>query len=127
VKDRKSPVTIGLYDIVTTDGRYRYENRSNESVARVNALSFRQGSDPPHMGVSVASITKKEKPENLLSGIKGAIANLLIKPVKITQLGNETMLRFGHAIFRQEPEFTFPKARNIKEDKLAATAAQQDP
>jgi hypothetical protein len=33
-------------------------------------------------------------------------------------LGNTTMLEFGYAIFKQEPEFTFPKAKNIKKSRI---------
>jgi hypothetical protein len=41
-RDHKSPVTIGLYDVKPKDGGYKYENRSNEVVARVDTLAFRK-------------------------------------------------------------------------------------
>ncbi len=119
----KSPVTIGLYDIKPKDGQYRYENRSNEMVARVNTLTFKKSKRLPRLGVRVASITKATKSHGLIARIKGTIANLLIKPPKIDRLGNETMLNFGYAILKQEPEFTFPKARNIKEDRRVVLVA----
>lgn len=118
---QKSPVTIGLYDVLPKDGQYKYENRTNESIARVNSLKFKRSKTSPRMEVTVASITKTKKSEGFLANIKGAIANLFIKPVEITELGNETMLRFGLAIFQQQPKFMFPKAKNIKEEKSAAT------
>ncbi len=117
----KSPVTIGLYDIEPKDGQYEYANRSNERVARVNTLSFSTGDMTPRMGVSLASITKAEAPDGYIARIKGTIANPFIKPPKIDKLGNETMLNFGYAILKQQPEFTFPIALNLKEDRKVAT------
>jgi len=117
VGGRKSPVTIGLYDIKPMDGQYTYEHRSNEVVARVNTLAFKKTDTSPRMGVTVASITKAAASDGFFARIKGAIANLFIKPPKISKLGNDTMLNFGLAIRKQEPEFTFPTATNIKEDK----------
>ena len=110
----KSPVTIGLYDIEPKDGEYTYENRSNELVARVNTLTFTTSDTDPRMGVTVASIAKGPALDGFLARVKGPIANLLIKPPKIETLGNETMLRFGYAILKQEPDFTFPLAKNIR-------------
>jgi hypothetical protein len=123
-RGRPSPVTIGLYDIKPKNGQYRYENRSNEIVARVNTLTF-QKSENPRMGITVASIGKKEG-NDFLGRIKGAIANLFIKPVEVDPLGNETMLKFGYALVKQEPAFTFPKAGNLKDIKLAAANAKPE-
>ncbi len=116
MRGRKSPVTIGLYDLKPKDGQYTYENRSNQIVARVNAITFKRSSSAPTMGVVVASITKAGTAARFLSRIKGAIANLLIRPPKIKELGNDTMLDFGLALFDQEPEFRFPLADNIRTD-----------
>lgn len=77
------------------------------------------------MGISVASIAKATARDGFLAHVKGAIANLIIKPPKIDRLGNETMLNFGHAVLKKKPEFTFPKARNIKEDKTGAALAPE--
>ncbi|MBN1473305.1 MAG: hypothetical protein JW914_01695 [Syntrophaceae bacterium] len=118
-KGGKSPVTIGLYDIKPTDGKYKYENRSNELVARVNTLSFKKTENAnPRMGIKVASISNKEEPADFLSSLKGKIANLLIKPPKVDKLGNTTMLEFGYALLQKNAAFTFPKAKNIKEIKV---------
>ena len=115
-KGRNSPVTIGLYDIKPIDGQYLYENKSNPVVARVNALAFKKTEKTPKMGIRVASISKSEDTEGFWSRIKGAIANLLIEPPKIEPLGNTTMLEFGEVLLRKETRFTFPIAKNIKEN-----------
>ena len=121
---RKSPATIGLYEVKRKDGQFEYENRSDEIVARVNSLSFKRGENP-RMGITVASIGKKGT-DGLLGRIKGAVANLFIKPVKVDSLGNETLLKFGYALLKQEPAFTFPKAANLQDVKIAAAAPQPE-
>jgi hypothetical protein len=118
-KGRKSPVTIGLYDVKPQDGQYKYENRFNQSVARVNSLVFKKSQEDPRMGIKVASISKSTDSEGFWAGIKGAIANLLIRPPKVDKLGNDTMLEFGHALLKQKPEFSFPKAKNIRANRIA--------
>ena len=60
VKGHKSPVTIGLYDIEPKNVKYKYENRSNEAVTRVNALIFNKTEQTPRMGIKIASIAKKK-------------------------------------------------------------------
>jgi hypothetical protein len=123
-RGRPSPVTIGLYDIKPKDRQYRYENRSNEIVARVNTLTFKK-SENPRMGITVASIGKKEG-NGFLGRIQGAVANLFIKPAEVDLLGNETMLKFGYALVKQESAFTFPKAGNLTDIKLAAANAKPE-
>ncbi len=117
-RGHKSPVTIGLYDVEPINGEYSYENRSNQTVARVNTLIFKKTEKDPRMEIKVASVGKSADVGGFWASLKGAIANLLIKPVKVEELGNDTMLRFGYALLEQEPEFTFPKARNIKEHRI---------
>jgi len=118
-RGHKSPVTIGLYDIKPNDGKYNYENRSNEVVARVNTLSFKKTTETaPRMGIKVASISDPAKPEGFFSSLKARIANFIIKPPKVTKLGNTTMLEFGYALLQKNATFTFPKAKNIKESKI---------
>jgi hypothetical protein len=115
----KSPVTIGLYDVEPRNGQYKYENRSNEVVARVNSLLFKKSEKAPRMGIKVASISKSPDSDGFWAGIKGAIANLLIRPPKVDKLGNDTMLDFGYAMLKQKSEFTFPRAKNIRETRMA--------
>lgn len=111
----QSPVTIGLYDLKPEDGQYKYENRSNEVVARVNTLAFSKTEQTPSMGIEIASIAKKNEPAGFFGRIKGMIANLFIDPPKIDKLGNTTILEFGNALLQKSTTFTFPKAKNIKE------------
>ncbi len=125
-RGHKSPVTIGLYDIKPKDGQYKYENRSNEIVARVNSLVFKKTEKTPHMGIKVASIAKKNKSAGLFGGIKGALANLLITPPKVDKLGNTTMLEFGNALLQKNTTFTFPKAKNIKESRTVEKENKQN-
>jgi hypothetical protein len=72
------------------------------------------------MGITVASISKKGGSNGPIGQLKAAIANLFIKPVQVTALGNQTMLDFGYALFEQKPAFTFPKAANLREATILA-------
>lgn len=117
-KGRKSPVTIGLYDIKPKGGQYQYENRSNQVVARVNSLAFKRTPKTPKLGIKVASISKSEDAEGFWGRVKGAIANTLIEPPKIDELGNTTMLEFGEKLLHKKTAFTFPKADNIVEKRI---------
>jgi hypothetical protein len=125
-RGQKSPVTIGLYGVKPKDGQYKYENRSNEIVARVNTLIFKKTEKTPRMGIKVASISNSEESEGFFSGVKGVIANLFINPPAITKLGNNTMLNFGYAMQKQKPAFTFPKANNLRENKKVAIDNKQN-
>lgn len=120
-RGHKSPVTVGLYDIKPKEGQYKYENRSSQTVARVNSLIFKKTEKTPHMGIKVASITDQSESDGFFSAIKGAIANLFIPSPKVAKLGNDTILNFGLALLEQKSAFTFPKAKNIKENKLVVT------
>ena len=120
-----NPVTIGLYEIKPTDGEYRYENRSNEIVARVNTLAFKKTEQTPRMGIKVASIAKKNKSPGFFGRIKGMVANMLIQPLPVNPHGNRTMLEFGEALLQKQPAFTFPKAENIKEIKVVEIDTKQ--
>ena len=116
----RSPITIGLYCVDPENGQYNYSKRYNELVARAAILTFKKSEGEPRMGVTVASVNKAAKPNSYIGKIKGFIANFFIEPVKISRLGNDTMLNFGYALLKQKPSFTFPKATNIKPAKPAA-------
>ena len=120
-KGHESPVTIGLYDIEARDGEYGYENRSNEQVARINRLSFEKTEKTPRMGMKIASIAKKSESAGFLGRIKGLIVNVFLRPTKVDKLGNTTMIEFGNALLQQDPTFTFPKAKNLKESNVVRT------
>jgi hypothetical protein len=119
---QKSPVTIGLYSVKSVNGEYKYENRYNEIIARVDTLKFRKSGDMPRMAIVIASIHKKMEDETYWGTIRGVIANFFIKPLEVDRLGNDTMLDFGYALLKQKPEFTFPKAKNIKENRIVEVA-----
>jgi hypothetical protein len=125
-RGHKSCVTIGLYDVKPKDGKYKYENRSNHIVARVNSLVFKKTKKTPRMGIIVASISDAEGSEGFFSGIKGCIANLFINPPEVAKLGNDTMLDFGYAIVKQKPAFTFPRAENLRVNRRVATDNKQN-
>jgi hypothetical protein len=118
-RGRKSPVTIGLYSIAPEDGQYKYENKYNEIIARVATLTFKKCQDEPKMEVTVVSVNRATKPNGYLGRVKGFIVNFFLEPPKISKLGNDTMLNFGYALFKEKPSFTFPKADNVKANKLA--------
>jgi hypothetical protein len=114
-RGRPSPVTIGLHDIRYVDGSLRMHN---ESVARVNTLIFRRKSGPSKMGITVASVKRKDASNNfvrnLIGGLKGTTVNLFIQPITVERAGNEAMLNFGLALASEAPAFTFPHAKNLK-------------
>lgn len=124
-RDQKSPVTIGLYDVKPKDGQYKYENRSDEIVVRVDTLTFKK-SENPRMGIEIASIHKKMEDESYWGTVKAVIANLFINPPKVTKLGNDTMLNFGYAMLKQKPAFTFPRAKNLRENRRVAIDNKQN-
>ena len=110
-----SLVTIGLQDIGYSDGAYRVRN---ETVARVNTLSFRSKPGPTKMDITVASVKRKDAGngfwQNIMGDLKATTVNMLLKPVAVEPLGNEAMLHFGLALVSDAPAFTFPLARNLK-------------
>jgi len=125
-RDQKSPVTFALYDVEPKDGQYKYENRSNEIIARVDTLTFKK-SETPKMGIELASIHKKTADESYWGTVKAVIANyFFINPPKVTKLGNDTMLDFGYALLKQKPEFTFTRAKNLRESKKVAIDNKQN-
>ncbi len=115
VRGQPSPVTIGLYDILYSGGSFR---RQNEKVARVNTLVFQRKPGPDKMGITVASVKRKDAGnnflQNLIGGLKGTAANLFIQPIAVAPAGNEAMLNFGLALALKAPAFTFPRAKNLK-------------
>jgi hypothetical protein len=113
-RGKKSPVTIGLYSVKPENGRYKYENRHNEIVARVATLTFNKCDGEPRMDIEVVSVNKASRPNSYVGRVKGFIVNFFIDPIRISKLGNDTMLNFGYAILNKQSSFVFPKAANIK-------------
>jgi hypothetical protein len=112
---RPSPVTIGLHDIRFADGAVRFDN---ETIARVNTLTFRRSTGRPKMEVTVASVRRKDAGAGLWQKFVGSVtataANLFLKPITVDRTGHEAMLNFGAALATAEPRFTFPRAKNLK-------------
>lgn len=121
---QKSPVTIGLYSVKPRNGEYKYENRYNEMVARVNTLTFKKSKKKPKMGIKIASLAHSKEPNGIWGEITATIANLFIKPLEVNKAGNDTMLDFGYALFKEEPTFTFPKAQNLKKEEPKAARTE---
>jgi hypothetical protein len=113
-RGKKSPVVIGIYDVKPKNGKYEYKNRTNELTARVDTFMFKKSERTPRLGIKLASIKAASKPNGLLNGLAGAIANLFINPPKISKPGNDTVLNFGLALLNKKPTFTFPNAENIR-------------
>ncbi|MBN1125060.1 MAG: hypothetical protein JXA82_08630 [Sedimentisphaerales bacterium] len=119
----KSPVRAGLYSLKQKKGQYRYENRYDKMIVRINTLSFSRTKKTPKMIVSVASVVGAEEKEGLWGAIKGALANLVLSPVEIAEMGNQTMLDFGKALYQKQRTFTFPRAKNLIESATARAHA----
>ncbi|HBG78438.1 MAG TPA: hypothetical protein DDW84_06290 [Phycisphaerales bacterium] len=113
-----SPVTVGLYSVKPVNGEYKYENKYNEIVARVNILTFSKSTDKPLMDIKVSAVYAEGGKPGFWGKLKGSMANMLIKPLEIDKLGNDTMLDFGCALFEEKEKFTFPKAKNLKENDM---------
>jgi len=122
--DGKSSVTAHLYDIKKTQEGFLYQNRSNEQIARINALTFTRGGNPPQMGAEVSSIAGQADSEGFFSAFKAMIANWFIPPMPITDIGSETMMNFGLALDSTQSTFTFPFAENLRQS-LSLLVAQK--
>jgi hypothetical protein len=109
-KGKKSPVTVAMYDTKSINGEYRYEKRFNRYVARVNEISFKQSSGMPKMNIEIASVRSADKKDGLFASVTGAIANIFLPPMPVTQQGNDAMMSFGGALTRKESAYVFPKA-----------------
>ena len=119
VGSRPSLVTIGLHDVGYSNREIRVRN---ETVARVNTLTFRRKPGAPKVDITVAAVKRKNAGNNLwqsvMGGLKATTANLLLKPIAVEPAGNEAMLNFGFALVSEAPSFTFPQANNLKADSI---------
>lgn len=111
---QRSPVTIAIYDVPRVDNRYAYGNRQNSTIARVNALTFQRSDEDPRMSVEVATVQKAHQSEGLFSSITAMFANLLLSAQPVSEVGNDTMLDFGLALYHKKPAFTFPVAETLR-------------
>ena len=113
-RNHKSPVTIGIYDVKCVKGKYKYQNRHNKTIVRVDSLTFKRGAGPAKMEAKLASLYDFRESENLWAILKGKIITLFLPPIRIDNLGNDVMLDFGLALYKGKETFTFPKARKLK-------------
>jgi hypothetical protein len=109
-----SPVSIGLEDMRSVDGKVRHDN---QLVAQVESLTFKRAAGPPKMEVSVGSVKHKDAGNGLwqkfVGNVTGVAANMLIKPLTVEAIGHQSILNFGLALATQQPGFTFPEAKNV--------------
>ena len=110
-RGRPSPVNIGVGDLRVTNDVSRL---SNEHVARVNTLSFRRGLEP-RVGVTIASVRRKDGGEGLWSKLAGLALNIALKPIKVNATGHEALLQLGRQLAAGADSFTFPRARTLRD------------
>jgi hypothetical protein len=111
----KSPVVVSIYDVPSKDGKFLFENRTHCLVARVNSLTFKRNNDrTPRMSVEIASLTRYNEKEGVISRITAMIVNVFSTTSAITPIGNTAMMDFGATLYQKQPRFTFPYASNIK-------------
>lgn len=113
-RGNKSPVTIGIYDVKCVNGKYKYQNRHNKTIVRVDSLTFQRAAGAATMEVRLASLYDFQDSENLWAILKGKIVTLFLPPIRIDDFGNDVMLDFALALYKGEDTFTFPKARMLK-------------
>ena len=123
-RGHKSPVTIGLYDILNKNGKFSYQDKYNEKIARISTLSFKRTTGEPRMGVKVSSVYSANKSEGYIGMIKATIANFFLNPPKVSKIGNDAILDFGYRLLKKEDSFTFPKATNIREYRIVTTLSK---
>ena len=115
-RGRQSPGSIDLHDIRYVGGAFR---DLNETLAKVNSLTFRKQPGPTKMEITVASVRRKEagdsRWESMVGKVKATAVNLIMDPIEVDPAGHEAMLKFGLALVSQAPEFTFPRARHLKQ------------
>jgi len=115
-RGRSSPVTIVLDDIHCVDGSFQ---TFNQTLARVNSLTFRKQTGAARMEVSVASVHKKDASDSTWEALKGKVkakaANWIMDPVTIDAAGLQAMINFGLALVTEEAAYKFPRARNLKD------------
>lgn len=121
-----SPVTIGLCRVKCVNGQYKCENSYGRIVARVNTLSFKRCEGIPKMKITLASLNKAGAKESFWAKLWARVVSLVIPVLEVDKLGNDTMLDFGLALYRGEPTFTFPRARNLKEERTATDSKNRD-
>ena len=116
---RASPVWINMCDIRRINGAFR---PANETLARVNTLTFRRQPGPPSMEVTIAFVKHKYASVGFWQNLKGRLAgtavNMFLDPFPVEPAGHEAMLDFGQALVSGASTFTFPRARNLQTESV---------
>jgi len=120
----KSPVVIAIYDVSDDNRQFRYADKINCIVARVNTLTFKRSEKSPRMGIELASLKKANQSEGWFSSLTAMLANLVLPPMPISEIGHHTMLDFGLALYQKKSSFTFPVAKTLRPPaEMAAQAS----
>ncbi len=116
----QSPVVIAIYDVPGVHQQFCYANKENTLIARVNALTFKRSEESPRMNVELASLKKEEQSEGWFSSLTAMIANFVLPPLPVSEIGYHTMLDFGLALYQKKTDFTFPAADTLRPAMAAA-------
>jgi hypothetical protein len=104
----RSLVTANIYSLRCQNGVLK---REKDTMVEVNTLIFKRRQGPVRMEVTFGSI----RPKNASSGVwqdfvgqlKGKVANLVVKPMVVSALGNDAILEMGQAMAAGSPTFRF--------------------
>ena len=118
VKKQKSPVTVGLYTVRPVDEKYEYQNCYDRMNARIKSLTFKRTNDQATMQIKIDALLDVNGREDMFSMFAGSVANMITRPIRIDKDGNDTMLDFGFALHQNKDAFTFPKAKNLTDEKI---------
>ncbi|MCK5564694.1 MAG: hypothetical protein KAJ07_05565 [Planctomycetes bacterium] len=116
-KKQKSPVTASLYTVKPVNGKYEYQNCYNRITARIKSLTFKRTNDQAAMQIKIDAVLNANGKEEMFSILAGSVANMITRPIRIDNDGNDTMLDFGFALHQNQSTFTFPKAKNLTDEK----------
>jgi hypothetical protein len=115
---QKSPLTASLYTVKPINGKYEYQNRYDRITARIKSLTFKRTNDQATMQIKIDALLDKNGKEDMFSMFAGSVANMITRPIRIDNDGNNTMLDFGFALHQNQETFTFPKAKNLTGEKI---------
>ena len=70
------------------------------------------------MKIKIDALLDAKGKEDMFSVFAGSVANMITRPIRIDNGGNNTMLDFGFALHQNQGTFTFPKAKNLTDEKV---------
>jgi hypothetical protein len=115
---QKSPVTVSLYTVRPINGKYEYQNCDDRISARIKSLTFKRTNDQATMQIKIDAVLGANGKVDMFSMFAGSVANMITRPIRIDNDGNDTMLDFGFALHQNQDTFTFPRARNLTSEKI---------